>query len=149
MNPDWMICPTCGTTYNEVTDTNQEMSQSLQNNSVNKSQRSTPFEYSFQFPNIKKQLCIIGIWVSLLLLIIGAIVINISVVNDAEADSEDRADADGMHQNGAIIFNIGVGILIIVLFTFSFIDADLNDFVRLGMLIAAGFLGLAFHLIGA
>jgi len=80
-------------------------------------------------------------------MLIGATVMNVSTIDEEDPDDEDDATAARTHQNGAIVYNLGVLILLFVLYATAIFNEDLNQFVRLGMLIAAGL--ISFNQIGA
>jgi len=94
-----------------------------------------------------RQLLIVGIALGLIIMLIGATVMNVSTIDEEDPDDEDDATAARTHQNGAIVYNLGVLILLFVLYATAIFNEDLNQFVRLGMLIAAGL--ISFNQIGA
>jgi len=159
LKQEWVICPYCRTRTteskallksNRFMDAREEVVPRSFKSQEPMQQIPTQFVQGrainldgvFTRPNL-----LIGIATGLVLMLLGAVIVNISTVTDDDADSEDLATAQKTHQNGAIIYNIGVFFIVGILLCAALVNDELNQFVRLGMLIAAGLIG--FHLFGA
>jgi len=90
------------------------------------------------------QMMVLGMALALILMLFGALMINMSTITDTATDPADRQDdsddARGGARNGAMVYNLGLVILIAMLFGGAMLNPDLDPQARMGMFIAAGFI---------
>ena len=80
----------------------------------------------------------LGIVLGLLLMLIGIIIVNTSIISDENANLEDRADSLGHYKIGAVIYNIGIFAVGGALLLGGLLNNTLPKNIRAGMLIGAG-----------
>jgi len=139
-NHEWTSCPYCSNTLpGKPLEKSPPLSPGAQ-----KPFRINDIDFSKIFT---KQLLVVGVALGLLIMFLGAATMNVSTINEESPSRKDNAKAAGTHQNGAIVYNLGVLILLFVLYGTAIFNEDMNQFVRLGMLIAAAL--ISFNQIGA
>jgi hypothetical protein len=91
----------------------------------------------------------LGIAIGILIMFIGVIISNASLVTDNDADAEDYEDAKGTHKLGMIVYNLGVLILGAILFLGAIASKQMDRCTKIAMILAGALIiSLAFAAYG-
>jgi len=96
-----------------------------------------------------KKMVAMFIVIGLILMFVGAMVCNASEITNAKdrIDDDKREGALATYKDGMIVYNVGMLLLVLILFASALLGKEFTEYMRLGMFVAAGLI-LGFNLWG-